>query len=80
MWDDGLNQVLDSLSEGIHIVDINGVTLYYNQAMGRMEGLDPSEVVGRGLLSHFPTLSKETSTLWQVLQSQNRSCRSAKHI
>ncbi len=71
MWDDGLNQVLDSLSEGIHIVDINGVTLYYNQAMGRMEGLDPSEVVGRGLLSHFPTLSKETSTLWQVLQSQN---------
>ncbi|MHB1653447.1 MAG: sigma-54 interaction domain-containing protein [Desulfitobacteriaceae bacterium] len=70
MWDDGWNQVLDGLSEGVHIVDINGVTLYYNQAMGRMEGLDPAEVVGRGLLSHFPTLSQETSTLWQVLRSQ----------
>lgn len=70
MWDDWLIQILDKLSEGIHIVDINGITLYYNQAMGRMEGLDPQEVVGKGLLSHFPSLSKETSTLWQVLQSQ----------
>lgn len=70
MGDEWLIQILDKLSEGIHIVDLDGVTRYYNRAMGRMEGLDPQEVVGKGLLSHFPTLSKETSTLWQVLKSQ----------
>lgn len=70
MDDAVLRQILDRLAEGIHIVDLNGETSYYNRAMGRMEGLDPQVVVGKGLLSHFPSLSKETSTLWQVLKTQ----------
>ena len=70
MHDEWLRQILDRLAEGVHMVDLTGVTLYYNRAMGRMEGLDPQVVIGKGLLSHFPSLSKETSTLWQVLSSQ----------
>ncbi|KLU59751.1 arginine utilization regulatory protein RocR [Peptococcaceae bacterium CEB3] len=63
-------QVLDRLAEGIHIVDTEGVTLFYNRAMGRMEGLSPGDVVGKQLLSQFPSLSQETSTLWQVLKTR----------
>lgn len=70
MDDAVFRQILDRLAEGIHIVDLNGETSYYNRAMGRMEGLDPQVVIGKGLLSHFPSLSQETSTLWQVLRTQ----------
>ncbi|CAA7600191.1 RNA polymerase sigma factor 54 interaction domain protein [Acididesulfobacillus acetoxydans] len=68
--DDWFVQVLDRLAEGIHIVNTEGVTLFYNRAMGRMEGLGPGDVLGKQLLSQFPSLSQETSTLWQVLRTR----------
>jgi arginine utilization regulatory protein len=63
--------ILDQLDEGVHVVDLQGNTVYYNKAMGRMEGIAPKEVLGQSLLRHFPSLSKETSTLWYVLQTHN---------
>jgi len=63
--------ILDQLDEGVHVVDLQGNTLYYNKAIGRMEGLEAKDVLGQSLLRYFPSLSKETSTLWQVLQTHN---------
>lgn len=63
--------ILDQLDEGVHVVDLQGNTIYYNKAIGRMEGLEPKDVLGQSLLRYFPSLSKETSTLWQVLQTHN---------
>ena len=63
--------ILDQLDEGVHVVDLQGNTIYYNKAIGRMEGLEAKDVLGQSLLRYFPSLSKETSTLWQVLQTRN---------
>lgn len=67
----GIVSILDQLEEGVHVVDLQGNTVYYNKAMGRMEGVEPKDVLGQSLLRHFPSLSKETSTLWYVLQTRN---------
>jgi len=67
-----LNAILSSIDEGIHAVDKNGMTIYYNEAAGRLDGLDPQEVVGRHLLEVFPSLDRGTSTLLQVLETGAR--------
>lgn len=63
-----LQAILASVDEGIHVVDTRGVTIYYNQQAGLLDGLDPGEVIGRPLLQVFPSLARETSTLLRVLE------------
>ena len=61
--------VLETMDEGIHVVDGHGVTVVYNSAASRMDGVAPAEVLGKHVLSVFPSLGQETSTLLQVLRS-----------
>jgi arginine utilization regulatory protein len=61
--------LLSHVEEGVHIVDHRGVTIYYNKAASRIEGLSPSEVVGRPLLEVFPSLTEEESTIYKVLKT-----------
>ncbi|PYZ99172.1 sigma-54-dependent Fis family transcriptional regulator [Alteribacter lacisalsi] len=62
-----LNAILHSIDEGIHAVDRNGMTVYYNRIAAEHDGLDVHDVLGKPLLSVFPSLSEETSTLLQVM-------------
>lgn len=64
-----LRVVLDSINEGIHIVDTCGITVFYNKIAASLDNLDPDEVVGRHILSVFPSLSEDTSTLLSVLRT-----------
>ncbi|MFY9134312.1 MAG: sigma 54-interacting transcriptional regulator [Bacillota bacterium] len=64
-----LRVVLDSINEGIHIVDTCGITVFYNRIAASLDNLDPQEVVGRHILSVFPSLSEDTSTLMSVLRT-----------
>ncbi|ADL08895.1 sigma-54 interaction domain-containing protein [Thermosediminibacter oceani] len=64
-----LELLLSHVEEGVHIVDHRGVTVYYNRAASRIEGLSPSEVLGRHLLDIFPSLSEENSTILKVLKT-----------
>lgn len=66
---EALIQVLETLAEGVHLVDKNGVTLIYNQAASRLDGLSKDEVIGRHLLEVFPSLDEDSSTLLRVLRS-----------
>jgi len=61
--------ILDSIDEGIQVVDRNGVTVFYNRAAANLDNLKPEEVVGRHVLEVFPSLCRETSTLLQVLKT-----------
>ncbi|NLB73644.1 MAG: sigma 54-interacting transcriptional regulator [Firmicutes bacterium] len=61
--------ILDSIDEGIQVVDRNGVTVFYNRAAANLDNLKPEEVVGRHVLEVFPSLCRETSTLLQVLKA-----------
>jgi len=64
-----LLNLLDTIDEGIHAVDVDGVTLVYNQAAAVMDGLRQSDVLGKHVLSVFPSLGQDTSTLMQVLKT-----------
>ncbi|MGE5486108.1 MAG: sigma-54 interaction domain-containing protein [Ignavibacteriales bacterium] len=64
-----LEALLHRVDEGIHAVDHNGDTIVYNEAMGRLEGLEPGTVMGRNVLDVFPSLQPETSTLMRALRT-----------
>lgn len=64
-----LKLILNSLDEGIHIVNKDGVTVFYNEAAASLDNLRPEEVIGHHILTVFPSLSPHTSTLLSVLRT-----------
>ena len=61
-----LQEILQLVDVGIHVVDATGVTVLYNPAAAKIEGLDPAQVMGRHILDVYPSLNPESSTLLQV--------------
>ena len=64
-----LEHILATIDEGIHAVDLNGATIVYNSAAARMDGLAPEDVLGKHVLSAFPSLGPDSSTLLRVLRT-----------
>ncbi|MCL6597755.1 MAG: sigma 54-interacting transcriptional regulator [Alicyclobacillus macrosporangiidus] len=64
-----LLHILETIDEGIHAVDRAGITILYNRAAGRLDGLAPEDVLGKHVLEAFPSLANDTSTLLQVLET-----------
>lgn len=67
--DEFYSEILENLDVGIHVVDSEGKTVFYNSAMGKLERLEPENVIGKSLFEIFPSLSVETSTLYKVLKT-----------
>lgn len=65
-----LQKILRSIDEGIHVINNEGVTIVYNEAMAELEGMPIEEVLGESLLDVFPSLNQETSTLLKVLKTE----------
>jgi len=65
---DSLKSSLDDLDRAVTIIDSEGRFVYYNQASARMDGVDPSQVLGRPILEATPWLSAENSTLLRCLR------------
>lgn len=65
-----LKAILSRIDEGIHVVDTNGKTIYYNEVAAKHDGVVISDVIGKPLLQVFPSLSENTSTLIKVLKSK----------
>jgi arginine utilization regulatory protein len=64
-----LTAILKSIDEGIHVVNTEGKTIFYNTVAAKHDGLDPKEVLGKHLLDVFPSLTKESSTLLKVIHT-----------
>lgn len=64
------DQILGHMEEAVHILDCNGITVYYNRAASEMDGLQPGEVVGKHVLQVYPSLTPESSSLLKVLATQ----------
>lgn len=64
-----LQEILQHTNIGIHVIDNQGQTLIYNQAMADLEGLEVKQVIGKDILKIFPSLDAETSTLIKVIDS-----------
>ncbi|MBU5485655.1 sigma 54-interacting transcriptional regulator [Clostridium sp. MSJ-11] len=67
-----LECLLDNLDEGIHIVDSSGRTIYYNKSMGKVEGIDPSEVFGKKVNEYLENVEENSSTLIKALKTGER--------
>ncbi|WP_243290776.1 sigma 54-interacting transcriptional regulator [Bacillus sp. FJAT-47783] len=63
-------EILDTIDEGIHAVDADGYTIFYNHIAAKHDGMKREEVIDRHLLHVFPSLTEETSTLLKVIHTQ----------
>ncbi|QFT89258.1 Arginine utilization regulatory protein RocR [Bacillus sp. THAF10] len=66
-----LRAILDGIDEAIHAVDKEGKTIYYNKVAASHDGMNQEEVLGKHILSVFPSLTEETSTILKVLKTKN---------
>ncbi len=65
-----IETIIQNIDVGIHLVDEDSTTLFYNQAMADMEGLLIDDVLGKRILEIFPSLTTQTSTLYRVLNTR----------
>lgn len=64
-----LECLLENLEEGIQVVDSDGKTIYYNSAMGKVEGVQHSEVIGKKVSEYLEDVKEADSTLMNVLKT-----------
>jgi arginine utilization regulatory protein len=64
-----LECLLENLEEGIQVVDGNGRTVYYNSAMGKVEGVEFSEVIGKKVSEYLEDVKDDDSTIMNVLKT-----------
>ncbi len=64
-----LQAILSTIDEGIHVVDANGITIFYNHVAAELDGLTREEVLGKPLLEVFPSLDRQSSTLLRVIEN-----------
>lgn len=64
-----LSAILKSIDEGIHVVNIEGETIFYNEVAARHDGMEVTEVLGKHLLEAFPSLTEDSSTLLKVIKT-----------
>lgn len=65
-----LQNILQNTDMGIHVIDKKRKTIFYNEAMAKLEGLKPVQVINKDLLDVFPSLDENSSTLIKVLNSK----------
>ncbi|MDM5331369.1 sigma 54-interacting transcriptional regulator [Neobacillus sp. CF12] len=64
-----LSAILKTIDEGIHVVNTEGKTIFYNEVAARHDGMDVKEVQGKHLIDAFPSLTENSSTLLRVIKT-----------
>lgn len=64
-----LAAILKSIDEGIHVVNTDGRTIFYNEVAAGHDGMSICEVLGKPLLDVFPSLTEQSSTLLKVIKT-----------
>ena len=64
-----LTAILKSIDEGIHVVNTDGKTIFYNEVAARHDGMSVKEVLGKHLFEAFPSLTEDSSTLLRVIKT-----------
>ncbi len=66
---ENMQEILDYVQEGIHIIDNTGKIVYYNKFAQKLDEIDREKAVGRHILEIYPSLSHDTSTLLKVIRT-----------
>ncbi|WP_227397116.1 helix-turn-helix domain-containing protein [Jeotgalibacillus aurantiacus] len=67
---DFVSAMMDQIDRGIHVVDPNGRTIFYNQKMREMEAMNDIDLLDKRLQDIFQFHPDERSTLLQALASK----------
>ncbi|MFN7249812.1 MAG: sigma-54 interaction domain-containing protein [Anaerobacillus sp.] len=62
-WSKHYEWVLNMVHVGVHVVDKKGTTVFYNQTMADIDGMERENVLGKTIFHLYPSLTSETSTL-----------------
>lgn len=65
-----MQKILHQIDEGVHVLDINGNTIIYNESMSKLEKMPSKEVIKKPFLEVFKNLNSESSTLLKALNSK----------
>ncbi|MBO4235697.1 MAG: sigma 54-interacting transcriptional regulator [Firmicutes bacterium] len=63
-----LEELLKLLSEGVYIVDADGIGVHYNQAMADIEKINVADVIGKEYSKAFPGVNPSDSTMFRALK------------
>ncbi|HWR62431.1 MAG TPA: sigma 54-interacting transcriptional regulator [Clostridia bacterium] len=69
LFKENIEDILDNISEGIHIVDSSGKIVYYNKFAAELDNINPEDALGRHILEIYPSLTEETSTILKTIKS-----------
>ena len=61
-----LEELLNLVDAGVHIVDNKGVGILYNDTMAKIEEIDIEDVIGKEFSEAFPGISLKNSTIYQA--------------
>ncbi len=65
-----MQKILHFIDEGVHVLDKNGNTIIYNEAMSKLEKMETKEVMKKPFGEVFKNLNSENSTLLKALKSR----------
>jgi arginine utilization regulatory protein len=63
--------ILDYIDEGIQIIDEKGRIIYYNKSARIVDSIEGKTALGRHVLEIYPSLTHETSTLLQSMETRS---------
>ena len=69
IFKENIEDILDNIEEGIHIVDSSGIIIYYNKFAAELDNINPEEALGRHILEIYPSLTEDTSTILRTIKS-----------
>lgn len=61
--------ILDYVSDGIQAIDKQGRIIYCNRTVAMLDDINREDAIGKHILSIYPSLKEETSTLLQVVNT-----------
>jgi arginine utilization regulatory protein len=61
--------ILDSINEGVHVIDAQGTSIVYNRKMTELEAMNKRDVLGRPLAEVFQFPQGQESTLLSCLRT-----------
>lgn len=67
---DHLLHIVESMSDGIQIIDQEGYLIYCNKHSAMLDDIDRDEAIGHHITSVYPSLKEQESTLLKVLETQ----------
>ncbi|NLP31194.1 MAG: sigma 54-interacting transcriptional regulator [Clostridiales bacterium] len=68
-------EIFKLMDEGVHVIDANGKTIIYNEAMAQLEKMDQKDVLKKNFNDVFKNLDENNSTLLRALKKQTTENR-----